>query len=508
MPEQARATQSGGRFRRWPLASGGSGLLRCGEARATVPRSRTTHSLEVFIMPRSTGYNRRDFTRAALTGAAAVSMPTVARAGRVIGANDRVRLGCIGLGYRGVQVLNAFGAQKDAQVVALCDVYEPYLNGRFDKIDPYFKKLGYVVPKALPEFGGPVQRHKDFRRVLDDKDLDAVIIAAPDHWHALMTTMACDAGKDVYIEKPLSFTVKEGRRMVEAARRNDRVVQVGTQTAVIKALCATGPGGAVGRDRQGDYGQGRPDRQHVSRRNRQGARLGSAPGPGLGAVAGASPRAAVQPQHPALQVPLVERLLVADGQLGSALLRRDPLDRRRDGTERRHGRRRRLCSGRLPHDPRHGRGDLRARLGHAHHLQHVRGQRPTPASHRRDRAAGNQGNHLCRHEPFRDRSRAGRAVPGQEAALPAASRPEPRRLQRARRRPRPQLPRLHQVAPEAELRRRGRPPLDHLRPAGQHRPGHQVPPNWDAKAECFIDNTPPMRCSITSTASRGRTGGS
>ncbi len=75
-------------------------------------------------------------------------MPAVARAGRVIGANDRVRLGCIGVGYRGVQVLNAFLAQKDAQIVALCDVYEPYLNGQFDQIDPHFKKLGYVVPVA------------------------------------------------------------------------------------------------------------------------------------------------------------------------------------------------------------------------------------------------------------------------------------------------------------------------------------------------------------------------
>ena len=80
--------------------------------------------------------NRRDFTKAALTGAAAVSMPAVARAGRVIGANDRVRIGCIGVGYRGVQVLFAFGAHKDAEIASLCDVYEPYLNGQFDKIHP------------------------------------------------------------------------------------------------------------------------------------------------------------------------------------------------------------------------------------------------------------------------------------------------------------------------------------------------------------------------------------
>jgi predicted dehydrogenase len=174
-------------------------------------------------------FSRRNFTKAAVTGAAAVAMPAAGRAGGVIGANERVRLGCIGLGYRGVQVLNAFGAHKDAQVVALCDVYEPYLNGQFDRIDPHFKKLGYVVPSRLPDFGGPVERHKDFRRLLDNKDIDAVIVASPDHWHAIQTIMACDAGKDVYAEKPLSFTIREGRRMVEAARRNDRVVQVGTQ---------------------------------------------------------------------------------------------------------------------------------------------------------------------------------------------------------------------------------------------------------------------------------------
>ena len=173
--------------------------------------------------------SRRDFTTAALVGAAAAAAPTTTRAERVIGANDRVRIGCIGVGYRGVQVLNAFLTHKDAEIVALCDVYEPYLNGQFDKIHPHFKELTYRVPSKLPDFGGPVERHKDFRRIIDKKDVDAVIIATPDHWHAVQTIMACDAGKDVYIEKPLSLTVREGRRMVQAARRNNRVVQVGTQ---------------------------------------------------------------------------------------------------------------------------------------------------------------------------------------------------------------------------------------------------------------------------------------
>ena len=144
----------------------------------------------------------------------------MARAGGVIGANDRVRLGCIGVGYRGVQVLNAFLTQKDAQIVALCDVYEPYLDGQFDRIDPHFKKLGRIVPSRLPEFGGPVARHKDFRRVLDQKDVDAVIVATPDHWHAIQTILACEAGKDVYCEKPLSLTIRVLWPPMRGARRS------------------------------------------------------------------------------------------------------------------------------------------------------------------------------------------------------------------------------------------------------------------------------------------------
>ncbi len=173
--------------------------------------------------------SRRDFSRAALATAAAGSIAAPASAGRIIGANERVNLGCIGVGNRGVQVLDAFCAHADAKVVALADVYKPYLHGAYDRIDPRFKDLGKRVPTRQPDFGGPVERVEDFRRLLDRKDIDAVIIATPDHWHAIQATMACAAGKDVYVEKPLSVTVREGRRIVEAARRHDRVVQVGTQ---------------------------------------------------------------------------------------------------------------------------------------------------------------------------------------------------------------------------------------------------------------------------------------
>ncbi len=223
--------------------------------------------------------NRRDFTKAALASAAAVSMPAVARAGRVIGANDRVRLGCIGVGYRGVQVLFAFGAHKDAEIASLCDVYEPYLNGQFDKIHPHFKKLGYVVPSRLPDFERPPQRHTDFRRVLDQKDLDAVIIATPDHWHAVHTIMACDAGKDVYIEKPFSYTIREGRRMVEAAHRTERGGAGWNPAPVVEVVCRARRPGSIGCHWQGHRGPGRPDGQHGAGRHRQGARLGPAARP-------------------------------------------------------------------------------------------------------------------------------------------------------------------------------------------------------------------------------------
>ncbi|MGC8644285.1 MAG: Gfo/Idh/MocA family protein [Isosphaeraceae bacterium] len=164
--------------------------------------------------------NRRDFSRAA---AAACSLAP----SRVLGAGDQVRLGFIGVGNRGCQLLKAFLAQGDAKVVALCDVYQPYLKAEYDKVDPRFANLGGRIPR-MPEIPGDVARFKDFRALLERKDVDAVVIATPDHWHAIQMIEACKAGKDVYVEKPLSMTIVEGRAMVEAARKHDRIVQVGT----------------------------------------------------------------------------------------------------------------------------------------------------------------------------------------------------------------------------------------------------------------------------------------
>ena len=119
-------------------------------------------------------------------------------------------------------------AQDDVEVAALCDVYEPYLNRSYADVGKtLIDSIGSRAPKMGERFSADVARYKDFRRVLDRKDIDAVVIATPDHWHAIQAIQACQAGKDVYVEKPLSVTVVEGRRMVQAAKRYGRVIQVG-----------------------------------------------------------------------------------------------------------------------------------------------------------------------------------------------------------------------------------------------------------------------------------------
>jgi predicted dehydrogenase len=190
--------------------------------------------------------NRRSFSKTAL-GAAAVA--GAAGPARAAAPSEALRLGFIGIGNRGCQLLAAFRAQPDAKVVAVCDVYEPYLQGRTDAVDPRFANLGARIPKPH-ELPAEVDRVKDFRRLLDRKDIDAVVIATPDHWHAIQTVAACRAGKDVYCEKPLSITIHEGRKMVEAARAHDRIVQVGTHrrsSRIYAQLAEVVKSGAIGK---------------------------------------------------------------------------------------------------------------------------------------------------------------------------------------------------------------------------------------------------------------------
>lgn len=177
----------------------------------------------------TTNRNRRKFLRDSVgvigAGAAGASLlgAKVSAAGatadalsqdRVAGANRRVRVGLIGCGGMGSGDLRDM-LKSGAQLVALCDVDDAQVTKLASSVDKQFNQK-------------PELTTRDFRRVLDRKDIDAVIVATPDHWHALPTVMACQAGKDVYVEKPLSLSIGEGRVMVDVARRTNRVVQMGT----------------------------------------------------------------------------------------------------------------------------------------------------------------------------------------------------------------------------------------------------------------------------------------
>jgi predicted dehydrogenase len=150
--------------------------------------------------------NRRSF----LCASAALALPASSYA-RVPGANERVGIGFIGFGLIGKRHVLTFKDLKSAHPVAVAEAH----RGRLDE--------------AKTLIGGPVKGYADFRKLLEDRDIHAVVVATPDHWHALMTMLACAAGKDVYIEKPLTLFVREGRWMIDVARRHKSVVQVGTQ---------------------------------------------------------------------------------------------------------------------------------------------------------------------------------------------------------------------------------------------------------------------------------------
>jgi predicted dehydrogenase len=136
---------------------------------------------------------------------------TAASYGRILGANDRVGVGFVGYGLIGAQHVFDFKNQKDVDMVAMSDTYQPRLE------------------QGVAACGGNAKGYRDFRKLLDDKDVQAVVVCTPDHWHCLMAMMACAAGKDVYVEKPLSVFVREGGWLTQVAKKHGRVVQVGTQ---------------------------------------------------------------------------------------------------------------------------------------------------------------------------------------------------------------------------------------------------------------------------------------
>jgi predicted dehydrogenase len=152
--------------------------------------------------------DRRDVLKGAVA-----TFTTAIFTGRVRGANDRVAVGLIGVGAMGSSNLGHALELPDVEPVAVCDVYRPALD---------------KAVAAAAKGGKTVRAVKDFREILADDSIDAVCISTPDHWHAYMTIEACKQGKDVFVEKPASVYVDEGRLMVQAARKYNRVVQAGT----------------------------------------------------------------------------------------------------------------------------------------------------------------------------------------------------------------------------------------------------------------------------------------
>ncbi len=153
----------------------------------------------------SSSHTRRSFLGAA-------TAVTAASYQRILGANNRLGIGFVGYGLIGKQHVSDFKKMDDIDIVGLCDVYKPR------------------VAEGLAFIGNSkTQAYSDFRKMYENKDINGVVVATPDHWHCLLTIMACAAGKDVYVEKPMTLFIDEGKWMVQAARKHNRVVCAGTQ---------------------------------------------------------------------------------------------------------------------------------------------------------------------------------------------------------------------------------------------------------------------------------------
>ncbi|MEJ2702131.1 MAG: Gfo/Idh/MocA family oxidoreductase [Sedimentisphaerales bacterium] len=175
---------------------------------------------------------RRNFLKGTLAGGVAA---TIAPYSRVRGANDDLRVAVVGFHSQGSNHIRYFSRIPGVRVVALCDVDQNVIDREVKKFKERNEKVDTYV---------------DVRKLLEDKSIDAIITATPNHWHSLVTVWACQAGKDVYVEKPVSHTLWEGRKMVEAARKYNRIVQAGTQRRSDVGLMA-----AFNYIRQGNLGK-------------------------------------------------------------------------------------------------------------------------------------------------------------------------------------------------------------------------------------------------------------
>jgi len=166
--------------------------------------------------------NRREFLRQSAVAGAALALPSgilsaqpAPSPGSVLGANGDIRVAVVGFNGRGMDHINGFKKVPGVRLVALCDVDQEVLGKE---------------AKRQTDAGNPVATYTDVRKLLESKEVDAISTATPNHWHALISVWACQAGKDVYVEKPVSHNAWEGRQIVNAARQYRRIVQTGTQS--------------------------------------------------------------------------------------------------------------------------------------------------------------------------------------------------------------------------------------------------------------------------------------
>src|SRR5579871_4101172 len=161
--------------------------------------------------------NRRHFLMSSVAAGAAALRPS-----SLASANDTVRIACVGVRGQGRSHISSYAKMDRVEIAALCDIDESVLNARLADVE----KLGKKRPAAFT----------DLRKLLEDKSIDAISIATPNHNHTLQTIWACQAGKDVYVEKPCSHNIFEARQIVAAARKYDRIVQQGSQSRSSPAL--------------------------------------------------------------------------------------------------------------------------------------------------------------------------------------------------------------------------------------------------------------------------------
>ena len=197
--------------------------------------------------------SRRDFLKTSAALGAAYVVPA-----SVLGSNapsNRINVGVIGTGTRGTPDMQLFMRNDDVQVVAICDVNtasygyrnEKKLMGREPALEIANKHYAGKTPSG--HFKG-VAAYRDFRKIIDRDDIDVVAVVTPDHWHRAMTVMAAEAGKDIFCQKPMTLTIRDGQEMIKAVRANNRILQTGSQwrsNAAVRRACELVRNGRIGR---------------------------------------------------------------------------------------------------------------------------------------------------------------------------------------------------------------------------------------------------------------------